>query len=272
MTWLGGERAIARALVALAAAGFLGCGRTQLNDVDPCDPAVDTTRPCGGFCGPGTESCVDYAWQACVIPVVTRACSNDCGPGIETCDGEQWQGCEVAPVTRSCSSVCGSGNQTCTDGVWAACDAPRAQSADPHDDGARLSCAQPARLRAGRHRGRQQSGLTSRDPDLGIVESTLGSDGTPVYAGNPTTPTTTGAADFNEWYHDVPGVNLRTMISLPLMASADRARLLRLRQPVLLPDRQPAVRQRRQSAQLSLHARGAHPVPVPRRRGLLVPR
>ena len=36
----------------------------------------------------------------------------------------------------------------------------------------------------------------------------------------PTTPTTTGAADFDEWYHDVPGVNLRTMIDLPLMASA----------------------------------------------------
>src|SRR3954467_1008005 len=121
MAWVGS----ARMLVVLVAAGSASCGRTQLNDVDPCDPAVDTTRPCDGFCGPGTESCVDYAWQACVIPPVTRDCSDDCGPGLDTCVDEKWQGCKVDPVTRDCSSVCGSGSQTCTDGVWAACDAPR---------------------------------------------------------------------------------------------------------------------------------------------------
>jgi len=53
--------------------------------------------------------------------------------------------------------------------------------------------------------------------DLGIVEPTLGSDGKPVYAGNPTTPTTSGAASFHDWYNDVPGQNERTMIDLPLM-------------------------------------------------------
>jgi fibro-slime domain-containing protein len=43
--------------------------------------------------------------------------------------------------------------------------------------------------------------------DYGIVETDLGMDKKPVYAGNPVTPTTTGAANFNQWYNDVNGVN-----------------------------------------------------------------
>jgi len=43
--------------------------------------------------------------------------------------------------------------------------------------------------------------------DRGIVKPLLGSDFKPVYASSTTTPTTTGAADFNQWYNDTPGVN-----------------------------------------------------------------
>ncbi len=43
--------------------------------------------------------------------------------------------------------------------------------------------------------------------DLGIVQQDLGLDKKPVYAGNPNTPTTTGAANFNQWYNDTMGVN-----------------------------------------------------------------
>jgi fibro-slime domain-containing protein len=56
--------------------------------------------------------------------------------------------------------------------------------------------------------------------DLGIVATTLGPDNKPVYAGHPTTLTTSGVANFNEWYNDVPGVNMTTTISLPLMPTA----------------------------------------------------
>jgi fibro-slime domain-containing protein len=52
-----------------------------------------------------------------------------------------------------------------------------------------------------------------------IVETTLGPDDKPVYAGKPTTPTTTGKANFDEWYRDVPGVNVSTTIRLPLTPS-----------------------------------------------------
>jgi fibro-slime domain-containing protein len=50
--------------------------------------------------------------------------------------------------------------------------------------------------------------------DLGIVEPTLGPDDTPVYAGNPTTPSTHGSADFAQWFHDAAD-NLTTSVSLP---------------------------------------------------------
>jgi fibro-slime domain-containing protein len=57
--------------------------------------------------------------------------------------------------------------------------------------------------------------------DPGIVKDALGSDGKPVYNGNPTTPTTNGAASFNEWYNDVPSVNVTLSYTLPLTKGAD---------------------------------------------------
>ncbi|MET0795584.1 MAG: fibro-slime domain-containing protein, partial [Polyangiaceae bacterium] len=54
-------------------------------------------------------------------------------------------------------------------------------------------------------------------PETGIVEYRLGADGTPVYAGHPTTKTTpSGKAGFDVWYHDTPGVNESIGIDLQL--------------------------------------------------------
>ncbi|MDI1428777.1 fibro-slime domain-containing protein [Polyangium sorediatum] len=55
--------------------------------------------------------------------------------------------------------------------------------------------------------------------DKGIVTNELGADGKPVYAGNPTTPTTTGKANFDQWYNDVEGVNIAIPVEIPLMAA-----------------------------------------------------
>lgn len=52
--------------------------------------------------------------------------------------------------------------------------------------------------------------------DPGIVLSTLGGDGKPVYAGLAGNPTTSGASNFNQWYNDVAGVNLSTSYDLVL--------------------------------------------------------
>lgn len=52
--------------------------------------------------------------------------------------------------------------------------------------------------------------------DNDIVTDTLGADGRPVYAGAPTTPTTSGAANFDQWYRDVDGVNQTVVERLTL--------------------------------------------------------
>ncbi|MCX5689574.1 MAG: fibro-slime domain-containing protein [Planctomycetota bacterium] len=53
--------------------------------------------------------------------------------------------------------------------------------------------------------------------DRNLVTTTLGIDGKPVYAGPSTgTATTHGPASFNQWFNDVPGVNQRTTIMIPV--------------------------------------------------------
>jgi fibro-slime domain-containing protein len=59
--------------------------------------------------------------------------------------------------------------------------------------------------------------------DKGIVKPDLGADGKPVYNGNPTTATTTGKANFDEWYRDVPGANLPFPIILQLTPTGNGA-------------------------------------------------
>ena len=54
------------------------------------------------------------------------------------------------------------------------------------------------------------------ESDPGIVETNLGSDGKPVYAGQTNNPTTTGKANFDQWYRDVPGVNQKDLLAIPL--------------------------------------------------------
>ncbi|MEL6488274.1 MAG: fibro-slime domain-containing protein, partial [Pseudomonadota bacterium] len=55
-----------------------------------------------------------------------------------------------------------------------------------------------------------------------MVETTLGVDGNPVYAGGPGgTSTTSGQASFDQWYNDVPGVNQSQNIILELQDNDD---------------------------------------------------
>jgi fibro-slime domain-containing protein len=56
--------------------------------------------------------------------------------------------------------------------------------------------------------------------DTGIVLPDLGADGKPVYAGNPTTPTTHGKESFDQWYRDVDGVNQNIPIKIQLVEGA----------------------------------------------------
>jgi len=57
--------------------------------------------------------------------------------------------------------------------------------------------------------------------DPGIVTSMLGADQKPVYAGG-TQGTTTTRENFDQWYRDVPGVNITFEKMIPLTADATR--------------------------------------------------
>jgi fibro-slime domain-containing protein len=58
--------------------------------------------------------------------------------------------------------------------------------------------------------------------DRGIVQMMLGADGKPAYqTATPTTATTHGKADFDEWYNDTPGMNIDVPYPIPLTASGD---------------------------------------------------
>jgi fibro-slime domain-containing protein len=52
--------------------------------------------------------------------------------------------------------------------------------------------------------------------DRGFVASTIGADRKPVYIGGAGTVTTHGAANFDQWYRDVLGINMTTSLDLTL--------------------------------------------------------
>lgn len=199
-------------IVALATA----CGsRTPLDENgDLCfeDGAAET---CSTGCGPGRSICAGGRWQPCEVIVTSRACSNECGQGSQVCANDGWTTCEVPVATRTCSSLCGTGHETCRDGTWQGCDAPRPKAPklkatirdfkDTHPDFER----------------NMGSVL-----DLGIVETTLGPDDKPVYAGHPTTPTTSGKYYFDTWYRDTPGINETTTYEIPLTPAPNRPNTL----------------------------------------------
>ena len=173
------------------------------------------TRSCSTLCGGGEQSCVEGEWQACDVPVAMRPCANDCGPGVQSCTNGAWQAaCDTPLVQRDCSSVCGPGHESCTDGKWGRCDAPQ-----PKPPQLKATVRDFSPLTHPDFEAHYPSGL-----DLGIVKSQLGDDDTPVYAGMPKTPSTSGAFNFNQWYHDAPN-NESAPLELKLTPSEDEPSL-----------------------------------------------
>ena len=69
--------------------------------------------------------------------------------------------------------------------------------------------------------------------DRGIVALTLGIDKKPIYAGG-TTGSTNGQAFFDQWYRDVPGVNVSTPYSITLVR-ADSSNIYTYSSPAFFP-------------------------------------
>ncbi len=158
-----------------------------------------------------------------------------CAPAEEGRDGSMVTG--LTGLTAASSASAGTGSASATEGGSGVGPASGGGSASPDgtaDDGPRFDL------------GGQESGTvpppeecettlvaTVRDfsqshPDFeyviavdpGIVQSMLGGDGKPVYAGG-TSGTTTGQANFDQWYRDVAGVNLSIPIEIALADQGD---------------------------------------------------
>jgi fibro-slime domain-containing protein len=56
--------------------------------------------------------------------------------------------------------------------------------------------------------------------DRGLVRAELGADRKPVYAPSGKTATTSGAANFDQWYRDTPGVNMSLEFTFPFVKGA----------------------------------------------------
>ena len=205
-----------RAVLLLLAGGAscawaVACGsRSGLEP--PCSDG--TERDCSDACGAGTRLCVDGVWEVCRVPVLVESCEDACGAGERRCEDGAFGECIVQPVTRGCQTACGVGTETCQGGAWERCTAPRPlppvleatirDFSDTHPD--------------------FEAGRLGMDRD--IVEQWLGDDGKPVYAGGfQGTSTTSGPANFDQWYRDVPGVNMARALELPLAPSAEDGRL-----------------------------------------------
>lgn len=171
----------------------------------------ETTRSCTDACGTGSQSCRQGRWLACQTPETTRPCADPCGEGVERCRAGAWGSCEVEPVPLACESVCGTGYEICERGSWRACNAPQPKP--------------PTLLSVIRDFNDTHTDFEIPAPgdqlDLGLVEFFLGQDGKPVYANKPNSRTTSGAFNFDQWYRDVPAVNLSTAIDLQLEASVE---------------------------------------------------
>src|SRR6185503_5154140 len=114
-------------------------------------------------------------------------------------------------------SVCGFGHETCAGGSWGACDAPQPR---------------PPVLSATVRDFREShpdfeldvDGPGPTEPEVGIVEFELGPDDKPVYQSlTPTTRTTTGKANFDQWFRDrmAEGINWPDIIVLELAPSSN---------------------------------------------------
>ena len=109
---------------------------------------------------------------------------------------------------------------------------PPQDAATQTPDDAASNCEQQLRIAVRDFRGSVQDNQPKHPDfeqavtdDRAIVATMVGGDSKPVYAPGPNgmTPTTTGQANFDQWYRDVDGVNIHIDVTIPLTPDPTRA-------------------------------------------------
>lgn len=169
----------------------------------PCVPTV-----CGDGIAEGTEQCDDGdndMGDGCTPFCIKEpdcsagACTSSCGDGIKLPNGDE---------------ECEDGNTKPGDGCSADCKVePGFNCNDVTIDANSLTL--PIVLRDFKVSHPDMEDFLG--VDLGIVAATLGADGKPVYANaGGTTPTTSGQANFDQWYRDVANINFTVLQTILL--------------------------------------------------------
>jgi fibro-slime domain-containing protein len=196
---------LAAFLFSLAASGITGCGaRSDLIVLPPCRTDGETLS-CEDACGGGVMTCLSGRWGECIVPVATRECENTCGVGVDTCTSGAWGGCIVPRREEPCSTKCGGGVEVCENDLWQACTAPL-----PLPPALVVTIRDFSSTHPDFERGDGEQGL-----ELGLVDALLGPDDLPVLV-KENTRTVANAATFNQWFRDVPGVNLTKVQELTM--------------------------------------------------------
>jgi fibro-slime domain-containing protein len=204
------------------------CGDGVIAGFEECD---DGNATAGDGCSASCTLEDGHACDTAGLPCRTTTCGDGIPEGTEQCDDgnhDLGDGCD--PLCHRepkcsdgvCEAVCGDGvvqtGEACDDGNLHNADG--CSSACTVETGFTcmgVSSTEPATLAvAVVYRDFRGNDLPGGHPDFenhngtdrGIVAADLGSDHKPVYASATTTPTTAGAAAFQSWYRDTPGVNM----------------------------------------------------------------
>ena len=228
----------------------LGCSAAQCGDgivagFEECDDGTGGSPGCSATCQvQGGWACPDPG-QACH----ETTCGDGVTEGTEECDDQNndlGDGCDPLchrePVCAdgTCQAVCGDGaiqaGEGCDDGnlhngdgCSSTCQVEDGFECPPVIDQQPDTIEVPVVYRDFiRYKDNSGNLLPGGHPDFenhngddrGMLETTLGADGKPVYAGDPTTSTTSGQANWDEWYRDTAGVNKTYAETLTLNKTA----------------------------------------------------
>lgn len=150
-----------------------------------------------------------------VTCVIVIPCEEECVPtGAETCNGldDDCDGTVDEDTSVTCSNECGTMERACVDGQLEECALPQ-----PIPAGNQIQLTGTIRDFNDSHPDFQS--YLGTDP--GIVLADLGADDKPVYAGQAGNPSTHGQGAFDQWYRDVPGVNLSAPYTITLTKQAN---------------------------------------------------
>jgi len=122
------------------------CGAAEMCVAGKCVCANSTTRACYdgpagtagvGECKPGTQTCANAAWGACMGEVTPQP--ETCNGKDDNCDGyidnipgtslPLVQSCYTGPPGTAGKGICHPGNQTCVNGMWSSCNGEQTPTA-----------------------------------------------------------------------------------------------------------------------------------------------